>query len=154
MKTQKQIPKGWLRHRLKTGIIFSVLGASLVFLSTSCAQRVKFLNSSVVPAATGSVKVKKDNNKNYGIKVEIKDLVEVEKLQSSKQTYVVWMETNRGNTENLGQLKSSGSFFSKQKTASLETVSSYKPVKIFVTAEKGIDVRNPASQVILTTDKF
>jgi hypothetical protein len=71
------------------------------------------------------------------IEVEIEDLAEVERLQLSKQTYVVWMETDRGNIENLGQLKSSRSFFSKQKTASLETVSSFKPVKIFVTAENG-----------------
>ena len=64
------------------------------------------------------------------------------------------MQTDRGNAENLGQLKSSRSFFSKQKTASLETVSSFKPVKIFVTAENGIDVRYPGNQIILTTDKF
>ncbi|MGM0376484.1 MAG: hypothetical protein ACQEQ0_06900 [Bacteroidota bacterium] len=113
-----------------------------------------FLNSSVVPAAQGSVKVKQDNNTNYDIKVEINDLAEVERLEPSKQTYVVWMETNRGKTENLGQLKSSDSFFSKQKTASLETVSSYKPVKIFVTAENGVDVRYPGSQIILTTNDF
>jgi hypothetical protein len=114
----------------------------MLFLSTACSQKVTFLNSSVVPAAKGTVKVKQDNNnKNYVIQVEIQDLAEVERLQVSKQSYVVWMETDRGNTENLGQLNSSSSFFSKQKTASLETVSSYKPRKIFVTAESGSDVR-------------
>lgn len=126
----------------------------MVFLSTSCAQKTAFLSSSVVPAANGKVNVKQDNNKNYNIEVEIQDLAEVERLQSSKQTYVVWMETDRGNVENLGQLKSSDSFFSKQKTASLETVSSYKPIKIFVTAENGIDVRYPGNQIILTTNNF
>jgi len=113
------------------GIFFSMLVVSMLFLSTACSQKVTFLNSSVVPAAKGTVKVKQDNNnKNYVIQVEIQDLAEVERLQ-----------TDRGNTENLGQLNSSSSFFSKQKTASLETVSSYKPRKIFVTAESGSDVR-------------
>jgi hypothetical protein len=147
MKTQKT-------NRLLTNTFFSILVASMIILSTACVQKVTFLNSSVVPSAKGTVKVKQDNNKNYVIEVEIEDLVEVERLQPSKQTYVVWMETDRGNAENLGQLKSSRSFFSKQKTASLETVSSFKPVKIFVTAENGIDVRYPESQIVLTTDNF
>ena len=140
--------------KLAKGIFFSILVTSMLILFPACSQKVTFLNSSVVPAAQGSVKVKQDNNQNYVIDVEIKDLAEVERLQSSKQTYVVWMETDRGNVENLGQLKSAGSFFSNQKTASLSTVSSYKPIKIFVTAENGIDVRYPGSQIILTTDNF
>ena len=147
MKTQKT-------NKLVSGIFFSILVVSVIFLTTACVQKVTFLNSSVVPAAKGSVKIKKDYNKNYVIEVEIEDLVEVERLRPEKQTYVVWMETDRGNAENLGQLKSSRSFFSKQKTASLETVSSFKPVKIFITAENGIDVRYPESQIVLTTDNF
>ncbi|MDT8402389.1 MAG: hypothetical protein RQ743_11895 [Bacteroidales bacterium] len=147
MKAQKA-------NKLVYGIFFSILVVSMMSFSTACAQKVTFLNSSVVPAAKGSVKVKQDKNENYLIKVEIEDLAEVERLQSSKQTYVVWMETDRGNTENLGQLVSSKSFFSKQKTASLETVSSFKPVKIFVTAEEGINVQYPGDQIILTTDNF
>lgn len=147
MKTRKT-------NKLVTAIFLSILAVSVMFLFPSCARKVMFLNSSVVPAANGSVKVKQDNNKNYVIKVEIDDLAEVERLKPSKQTYVVWMETNRGNTENLGQLKSSDSLFSKQKTASLETVSSYKPIKIFVTAENGTDVRYPGDQVVLTTEDF
>ncbi len=147
MKTQKT-------NKLATGIFFSILVISMIFLSPACAQKATFLRSSVVPAAKGSVRVKQDKNKNYVIKVKIEDLAEVERLQESKQTYVVWMETDRGNTENLGQLKSSRSFLSKQKTASLGTVSSFKPIKIFVTAEEGIDVRFPGNQIILTTENF
>ena len=147
MKTQVTV-------KLAKGIFFSILVVSVLFLFPACSQKVTFLNSSVVPAAQGSVKVKQDNNKNYVIEVKIEDLAEVERLQLSRETYVVWMETDRGNVENLGQLKSSDSFFSNQKTASLETVSSYKPVKIFVTAENGIDVRYPGNQIILTTENF
>jgi hypothetical protein len=41
-----------------------------------------------------------------------------------------------------------------QNTASLETVSLYEPVKIFVTAENGTDVLYPGNQIVLTTYNF
>lgn len=131
-----------------------ILLVTAVFLIASCATNASFLNSSVVPAATGKVKVKKDSNKNYMIKVEIDDLAAVERLQTSKQTYVVWMETEKGNTENLGQLKSSKGFMSKQRTASLEATSPFKPVRIFVTAENESNERYPDQNTILTTNTF
>ena len=126
----------------------------MMFLIASCATSESFLNSSVVPGATGKVKVKKDANENYVINLQVDDLAAIERLQSSKQMYVVWMQTERGNFENLGQLKTSTGFMSKQRTASLETVSSFKPVRIFITAENEKNVRYPDQQVILTTDTF
>lgn len=121
---------------------------------TSCARKATFQTSSVVPAAQGTVKVKTDNNKNYVIDVQIKDLADVSRLQPPKESYVVWMETEQGKTEKLGQLLSSKSFLSKQMTADLQTVSSYKPVKIFVTAENGSNVQYPDRKVVLTTERF
>ncbi len=146
MKTQS--------HRTGKNFFSGILMLSVMFLIASCSSTESFLNSSVVPAATGKVKVKQDGNKNYVIKVQIDDLADVERLQSSKDTYVLWMETDRGNNENLGQLKSSTSFLSKQHVASLETVTSYKPVRFFVTAENGKDVRYPDSVEILETRTF
>lgn len=134
--------------------LLAVSAAMIIMPFTSRAKKLKFLNSSVVPAAKGFAKVKKDSNKNYNIKVEVSDLAEAERVQASKTTYVVWMETDEGNTENLGQLKSSTSFFSKRHNASLETVSNYKPVKIFITTEEGVKTQNPGRQVVLTTKKF
>jgi hypothetical protein len=124
----------------------------LLLTITACTQKTDFLNSSVVPAAKGTVNVKQDNNKNYAIEVAIVDLAEVERL--SKQTYVVWIETESGKAENIGQLKSSTGFLSKQHKATLETVTSFKPVRLFVTAEDGIDVRYPDNRVVLTTDNL
>ncbi|RIH62766.1 hypothetical protein D1164_23170 [Mariniphaga sediminis] len=132
-------------------VVFAVM---MIIPSTSCAKKHTFLNSTVVPGANGYVKVKKDNNKNYIIKVNVSDLAEVDKVQSTQTTYVVWMETDEGNVENLGQLKSSTGFLSNRHTASLETVSSYRPVKIFITTENGTNVQYPGQQVVLTTDTF
>jgi hypothetical protein len=147
MKTQE------LNHLTKS-LLSGIIMITMMFFITSCATNESFLSSSVVPAAKGTVKVKKDNNQNYNVKAEIEDLAAVERLQTSKQTYVVWLETERGNYENLGQLVSSKGFMSKQYTANLETITSFKPVRIFVTAENGLNVRYPDSVEILTTDRF
>ena len=138
------------RNKLISGIAI----ASMLFFFASCAQTVRFQNSSVVPAAQGRVKVKQDDNRNYRIEVNIRDLADIKQLDSSKKTYVVWMETRQGNTVNLGQLRSSSGFLTSQKKASLETVSSFEPFRVFVTAEHGINVKIPNNQVILTTETF
>ena len=121
---------------------------------TSTAKKFKFKQSTVVPAAEGYAKVTTDSNENYLIKIEIVNLAGIERMESPKSTYVVWMETDKGRTENLGQLTSSRGFFSKQLQASLETVSSYQPARIFVTTESEINIRYPGKQVVLTTADF
>ena len=147
MKTKKLI------NRAKN-ILIGVFIIGMIVPFTSCAQKIKFMNSSVVPAAQGYIKVKRDKNKNYVIKLEVMDLADVERLQTSNVSYVVWMETDQGRTENLGQLNSSSGFMSKQMKASLETVSSYKPSKIYITAEENTNVQFPGDKAILTTDRF
>jgi hypothetical protein len=125
---------------------------SLVF--ASCARKVAFLTSSIVPAAEGTVKVKKDDNKNYHIQIALSNLAEPNRLQPSKNTYVVWMDTDNQVTKNIGQINSSTGFLSGKLKASFETVSSNKPNKIFITAENDAGVQYPGSQVVLTTNNF
>jgi hypothetical protein len=132
----------------------AILGLLIIFTVISCARKVTFLTSPIVPAARGYVKVKKDSNKNYLIKVELTDLAEVSRLQPSRNTYVVWMETDDQITRNIGQIKSSSSLFSSKLKASFETVSSSKPTKIFISAEDEADSKYPGMQVVLSTDKF
>jgi hypothetical protein len=112
-----------------------------------------FLTSQVVPAARGSVKVKRDKNHNYVIQVHVENLAEVKRLDPSKQTYVVWMATDQERTKNIGQINSSSSLLSKSLKASFETVSSIKPVKIFITAEEDGSTQSPG-MLILTTNDF
>jgi hypothetical protein len=141
-------------NNLKKNIFPGIFILMIVFSLISCATSVSFLNSSVVPAARGSVKIKKDNNKNYVIQISLTDLAEAARLQPSKVTYIVWMITDRDLTKNIGQLNSSKGFMSKQLKGSFKTVSSDKPVKIFITAEDDAAVQYPGTQVVLSTDKF
>ena len=147
MKTTKLI-------NLKKNILPGIFAMILIFSLFSCATSVNFLNSAVVPAARGSVKIKTDNNKNYSIQITLSDLAEASRLQPPKLTYIVWMVTDRDLTKNIGQLNSSKGFMSKQLKGSFKTVSSDKPVKIFITAEDDTAVQYPGSQVVLSTDKF
>jgi hypothetical protein len=139
---------------LKKNILPGIFAMILIFSLFSCATSVNFLNSAVVPAARGSVKIKTDNNKNYVIQITLSDLAEASRLQPPKLTYIVWMITDRDLTKNIGQLNSSKGFMSKQLKGSFKTVSSDKPVKIFITAEDDAAVQYPGTQVVLSTDKF
>ncbi len=69
-------------------ILLVLLITFLIFPVTSCSKKISFLTSSVVPAARGNVKVKKANNNNV-IKIRLRDLAEVGRLQSEKNTYIV-----------------------------------------------------------------
>jgi len=134
---------------LTRNILIGVLAFSMIIIFTECSRKVYFLSSSVVPAATGYVKVKKNSNKNYVIQVNVSDLAEVSMLTPPKQTYVVWMVSERDQTKNIGQIKSSSRL-----NASFETTSSFKPVKIFITAENDPSSNWPGEPVVLTTDNF
>lgn len=152
---KKQNKNKMKRFTRLTKNVFGLILIGIMILSfTSCTQKITFLTSSVVPAAQGYVKIKTDDNQNYDIQIQISGLAEVERLQSFKHIYVVWMETDQGVMENLGQLNSSTGFLSKKLKASLETVSSYKPIKIFITAEDEINVRYPGNQLVLSTARF
>lgn len=127
---------------------------AMMLLFNSCARKTNFQTSSVVPAARGSVKVKKDDNNNYVIKMKMTGLAEAKRLEPAKQVYVVWMETDDHAIKNLGQINSNSSLLSKTLKASFETVSPFKPIKIFITAEDKADVAYPDTQVVLSTSNF
>jgi hypothetical protein len=136
------------------GLVLVVIMILILLFFTSCSKNVDFLQSSVVPAAQGYINVTTDNNKNYVIKVYISDLADVGRLQPTMKSYVVWAETDQGNIENIGQLSSSTSFISSQMRATLKTVSSFKPRKIFITAENAINAQMPGNFVVLSTEEF
>ncbi|MBK6948007.1 MAG: hypothetical protein IPH16_08080 [Haliscomenobacter sp.] len=108
----------------------------------------------MVPAAQGTVKVKTDSNKNHMIHVDLFNLAEPTKLQPPKQLYMVWMLTDQNETKNIGQIKTSSGTFSKSLKASFQTVTSFKPIKIFITAEDDPNIQVPGWEVILSTDQF
>lgn len=134
--------------------IYFIFIMSLLVILPSCARKANFLTSSEVPAAEGFVKVTTSSNDNHEIKIKLLHLAEPSRLQPPKESYVVWMETENKQTKNIGQIKSSSGFLSSKLKASFETVSPFKPVKVFITAEDEINIQYPRGKVILSTDTF
>lgn len=132
----------------------AILFTIAIYLLQSCASKHAFSTSSMVPAAEGAVKVKQDGNNNYRIKVELKRLAEPTRLNPPKQLYVVWMQTAENGRKNIGQLKTSSGLFSSTLKSSLETVSAFKPVRIFITAEDEANIQYPTGAVVLETSSF
>ena len=130
--------------------------ALILFLAITlgaCSSKMTFQNSSIVPAATGDVKVKKDKNDNYQITVNVANLAEPQKLSPSRDVYIVWMDSNRNLIKKLGQIKVGSGMFSKALTGELTVTESEKPDRVFITAENDADTMRPSSEVVLTTGR-
>jgi hypothetical protein len=130
-----------------------MLISCLILSFSACSHKEAFVKSVAVPSASGTVKIKKDKNKNYTIEVSVRDLTPPENLTPSKRAYVVWNESGRG-TLNIGQLVTSRSFLKRGYKASLNAVSPNKPERIFITAEDNGSIQYPGIQVVLTTESF
>jgi len=124
----------------------------LTFALSSCASKMAFQNSSVVPAAEGSVKVKQDKNNNYTIDLDVMRLAHPDRLSPPKQYYVVWMNSNGNAAKNIGQIVSTSNFLSNSLKSSLNAISTSKPSSFFITAEENADVQYPAGEVVLRTN--
>ncbi|WAC14957.1 hypothetical protein [Dyadobacter pollutisoli] len=134
-----------------SGLLFT-LAVVLTLSTSSCSRKLVFKESAIVPAAQGNVKVKKDKNENYAIDLSVRHLSPPERLIQSRDTYVLWADTERNGIKNLGQIKSRHGIFSKGLKSDLKTVSTFEPRNFFITAERAADIPFPEGQVVLTTD--
>ncbi len=141
-------------HTIGENFHLGLLAVIMMVPFGSCTNKISFQTSAVVPAARGYITTKKDVNDNYNIKLHISNLAEVNRLVPVRKAYVVWMVTDTQRTDNIGQLNSGSSAFSKNLKAAFETVSSSRPTRIFITAEDDPGIQYPGSQVVLTTDNF
>lgn len=141
-------------NALTNKIFLGVFILSILSSIDTSAKKVKFLNSSLVPAARGYVSINRDKNLNYFIRINVSDLAKVYRLEPSKLTYIVWMVTNEEITMNMGEINSSAGFLTKKLKATFETVTSLKPMQIFITAEDDPSRQIPGLQVVLSTSKF
>lgn len=127
---------------MKTSLFFLLI----LFISSGCSNTIPFQVSDIVPAASGNVKLKKSDNNNYKIEIEVDHLAPPERLNPAAKSYIAWYLTEMGNNK-IGSL-----VVSRNLGASLETTVPSKPKKVFITAEKDPDVDYPGNRVILETD--
>ncbi len=126
----------------------------LLVILNSCAKKITFPGSTVVPAAEAVAKIKQDKNKNYAIEIDVKHLAKPDKLSPERKFYIVWMATESNGNKNLGQIKSSGSLLSSTLKGSLKAVTSFKPTELFITAEDDADIQWPGSFVVLRSESI
>ncbi|MGZ8558745.1 MAG: hypothetical protein ACXWWC_10440 [Chitinophagaceae bacterium] len=88
----------------KINILLPVI--ALTIMLGSCARKMSFSSSSIVPAARGTVKLKTDKNNNHSIDVDVLHLAPPDRLTPARKVYVVWIVTENNGTQNVGQLKS------------------------------------------------
>lgn len=148
-KVQEMNTRSFTQSFWKSFLVLAVVAIGF----TACNRKIAFTTSSVVPGADGAVKVKRDDNGNHAIDIEIRNLADPQRLALPQNTYVVWMESDNG-LKNLGQLKSETGLLTKARKAEMETVTPYKPTRIFITAETDGNVQTPGNQVVLSTRSF
>ena len=129
-------------------IVFSLF---VVLTFGSCARKLTFGVSPVVPAATGSAKIKKTDNGNYHITVKVLNLAPANRLTPARDVYVVWVESNRNTVKNIGMIKTSTGLFSNTLKGKMEASVVVKPTSVFITAEDNGYVRFSGNQVVLRT---
>ncbi len=137
---------------LKKSFAAGVCLSMIVLVLGACTKKMTLNTSSRVPAARGTIKIKKDRNSNYAIDIRVSNLAEAERLQADKKVYIVWVVANNEYPKNIGLINSSTRNFSKKLTAEFHSVSSVKPDKVFITAEEDRDTDRPGSFVVLSTE--
>lgn len=121
---------------------------------SSCSKTLRFNISPVLPSAVGTVKLSTDDNKNRTMTLNIKNLVDPQRLTPPKKIYVVWMQTKNDGTRNLGSLVGSEGYFSSTRTATFSSVITGEPLRFFVTAEDSAQVSGPGPVTVLTTSSL
>lgn len=119
---------------------------------SSCAKKIVMANTGIAPAAKAYAKVKKGKNNNYNIQVMATHLAPSKNLNPPKKTYVIWMVTDNNGTKNIGQFQSGTSLLSKTLKGSIKTVTPFKPVDFFITAEDDAAINYPGNMIILKSN--
>jgi hypothetical protein len=149
IKKHKMKSTGISARKRKIFLGFITVMAMLMLPFSLQAKKIPFLRSSVVPAAEGYVTISSNKNDNNTIQIKIKYLAQIEKLDPAMKTYIVWMVTDRETTVNIGRINSSNKL-----NVSFKAVTSFQPIKIFITAEENESTEYPSAKVVLTTENF
>lgn len=147
-----------IRHHLNDfstarGYLFTI-SLLLILMLSSCSRKINFSNSTIVPAARGSVEVKKDRNNNYEIDIDVRHLAEPERLPEPRKVYIVWIESSENGIQNIGQLKTSTGLITETLRASMKAISPYKPTRVIITAEDQANIQSPGNYIVLNTSTF
>lgn len=129
-----------------------LLGLSMMSLM-ACGSTSDLLTSCFIPVSP-YVKVKADRHDQYRITFYQSHLMKIPQGQSEKQSYVVWMVTDSGVTQNIGVLRASswlstGAFKSTFRPGLYE-----RPVRIYITVEDDPGILTSNTAIVYSTSRF
>lgn len=107
---------------------------------------VKFQGTTRLPRLSGEAKIKRTGRRGTRVELEVKNLPRAFELGSVYTTYVLWAISPEGRTDNLGEIKRSGSFLVNSK---VDVTTPLQTFALIVTAEPHFLVRGPSSMVVL-----
>jgi hypothetical protein len=128
----------------KTCLLLSFI--PLLIVAASCRNKVRLTVAPTVPAATGEVKVGKDQNDNTTVDLSVKHLAPPERLNPPKRVYVVWIQPAGQAAESRGQL-----MVNNKLEGGLKMVTPHRNFDLFVSAENEVNAPAPSDQVVMRT---
>jgi hypothetical protein len=115
---------------MKRTTFLSLCAMLLVSAMLLWARDDHMVNSSIVPAAQGTVHTDTDRNGNTSIELEVHRLAKPTSLQPAYSHYVVWVQPPGESPIDVGELRVNDDL-----NGSLKTTTPHKKFDIFATAE-------------------
>jgi outer membrane protein OmpA-like peptidoglycan-associated protein len=107
---------------------------------------VKFRGTTRLPRLKGEAKVTRSGRRGTRVEMSVEGLPRAFELGNVYTTYVLWAITPEGRTDNLGEIKRSGSFIIDSK---VDVTTPLQTFAMIVTAEPHFLVRGPSRMVVL-----
>ena len=125
-----------------------ILGTTcLLSCATKSPNPIDVDNASIVPAAAAEATAHLDANDNTKVKLDVVRLAPPENLTPPAATYVVWAQTEAGRTFMLGQLQ-----VNNEGTGMFTSTAPVESFRLLVTGENDLQITEPSSQRVLTTN--
>ncbi|HEX7359187.1 MAG TPA: hypothetical protein VF283_01725 [Bryobacteraceae bacterium] len=114
---------------------------------SSGQKTYQLAGSSIVPAATATVKVQKDKvNHNTKLDIKVRNLARPASLTPPARVYLVWAEPRGGTPARLGEIG-----VNKHLNAELKTVTVFTDFELLITAEQSETATMPSGIQIFHT---
>jgi hypothetical protein len=123
-------------------LIVSLIAALLC--SVAWAGEIPLVASSLDPAAVGRISYEHDRNRNIKLEIKTQHLAAPERLTPAKNSYVVWIRSNDGQTQNAGVLR-----INSDLEGSFTTTTPVKAFDVLITAEDSPTVAQPSGPEVM-----
>ena len=134
----------------RTGLFGALLPAVLamvMFWPFGGGKKVQMMSGTVTPGAQGTVTVHTSGNNNVKLDIKVKNLANPASLTPPENVYVLWVQPPGQPPQNQAEIKVNG-----DENGGLNTETSFKRFKVFITGEQNAQVQQPQGPQVLSAD--